>query len=91
MPYRNEKRWPVMSELKHYRLYTLDEDGHISKATMLEYLSEDGAVSFAREQERGGRSVELWHSSEQIAYIAASDPENVQCPSGGMLAAAHQG
>ena len=80
-----------MSDLKHYRLYTLDEDGHISKATVLEYLSEDGAVSFAREQARGGGSVELWHGSEQIAYIAASDPETVQSPSGGMLPAVHQG
>ncbi len=80
-----------MSDLKHYRLYTLDEDGHISKATVLEYLSEDGAVSIAREQARGGRSVELWHGSEQIAYIAASDPDNVQGREGGVLTAVHQG
>ncbi len=66
-----------MSELKHYRLYTLDRDGRISKAALLEYLSEDEAVSFAREQARGGRSVELWQGSEQIAYIAASDPESL--------------
>ncbi len=80
-----------MSELKHYRLYTLDEDGHISKAAVLEYLSEDEAVSFAREQARSGRSVELWQGSEQIAYIAASDPEYIQCPLGGMLPTVHQG
>ena len=80
-----------MSELKHYRLYTLDEDGHISKAAVLEYLNEDEAVSFAREQARGGRSVELWQGSEQIAYIAASDPDNVHGREGGVLTAVHQG
>ncbi len=80
-----------MSELKHYRLYTLDEDGHISKAAVLEYLSEDEAVSLALEQARSGRSVELWHRSEQIAYIATSDPEDIQCPLGEMLPAVQQG
>jgi hypothetical protein len=60
-----------MPPLQDYRLYTLDEQGHIAKAEVLSLTSEAEALAAARERAYQRRPVEAWHRSERIAYIVA--------------------
>jgi hypothetical protein len=60
-----------MPPLKDYRLYTLDEQGHIAKAEVLSLASEEEALAAGRERAQQGRPVEVWHRSERITSIVA--------------------
>ena len=67
-----------MADLKDFRLYVLDREGHIAKAEVIHLDSDEKAIEVAREKARGGVSVELWHRAQQIARITADSPETVE-------------
>jgi hypothetical protein len=66
-----------------YRLYTLGDDGHISRpATILDCEQDQEAVEAAKRQV-DGHAVELWEGPRQIAKLA---PERAAKPPSGQMA-----
>jgi hypothetical protein len=55
-----------------YRLYFLDENGHIRSALEADCADDDTALAWAAEQ-LDGRAVELWRGSRLVAKLPGAD------------------
>jgi hypothetical protein len=64
------KPGPLLSDasVHHYRVYLIDDDGHIKKAVDLECENDDQAKKQAQ-QFVDSCSVELWQGGRQIAVL----------------------
>ncbi len=56
-----------------YRVYLLDERGHISGAVDLDCPNDAAANERAKEL-MGGRDAELWQQDRLVAILGANDP-----------------
>lgn len=56
-----------------YRLYCLDDGGHIGFADWIEADNDLGAIATARRLKRNGQKCEVWLSTELIAKLDVYD------------------
>jgi hypothetical protein len=56
----------VDAAIAEYRVYILDQDGHVSRAIGFVCPDDEAAKKYAR-QFVGGHDVELWHGDRKIA------------------------
>ena len=61
-----DSRRGVDAAMAEYRVYILDQDGHVSRAIGFVCPDDEAAKKYAR-QFVDGHDVELWHGDRQIA------------------------